>query len=45
MKFRKLLYIIVILCSLNTARLVAGEALSLSLEQVIEVALEKNRDL
>ncbi len=45
MKCRKLLNIVVVLCLLNAANLAAGETLSLSLEQVIELALEKNRDL
>ena len=45
MKFRKLLNTVVILCVLNGASLLAGETLSLSPDQVIEMALEKNRDL
>lgn len=45
MNFRKRFTIIIILCSLNTAGLAEGEALSLSPEQLIQRALEQNRDL
>jgi len=45
MNFRKLFLIVVVICSLNVAIFAGEEAMSLSLEQAIEMALEKNRDL